>query len=125
MNHVLTARVYFPDQETAANAYAHLVALAEHAAAVAVQVGGQLDMSWVRVHACHADDGRPEYCETTLRWVGNEQEQGDDAVLWAPGQLVAVDDLREHDGTVYRALQAHTTQTGWEPTTTPALWAPT
>lgn len=47
----------------------------------------------------------------------------DDVEAWAPGQTIAVDDRRVHDGIVYIALQAHTTQTGWEPPAVPALWA--
>lgn len=42
---------------------------------------------------------------------------------WAPGQVVAVDDLRAYQGTTYRCVQAHTTQAGWEPPNVPALWA--
>lgn len=123
-NHVLTSRIYFPDAATAENAHAHLVALAQHGAAVAVQVGEQLDTSWARVHECHADDanGSTSLCRTTLSWVGNAQEPGEEAILWAPDQTVAVDDLREYEGVVYRCLQAHTTQAGWEPPSVPALW---
>lgn len=123
-DHVLTARIYFPDAATATNAYEHLRALALQGAAVAVQVGTQLDTSYVRVHDCYAaaDNGDTGRCETTARFVMNEQEQGSEAVLWAPDQTVTVDDLREHDAVVYRAVQAHTTQAGWAPDVTPSLW---
>lgn len=125
-NHVLTARIYFPDQATADNAHDHLVALAQHGAAVAVQIGEQLDTSWSRVHLCHSDEdnGSTARCRTSRQWVGNEQEPGENATLWAPDQTVSVDDLREHDGVVYRCLTAHTTQAGWEPPNVPALWQP-
>lgn len=45
------------------------------------------------------------------------------AQLWVAGEAVKVNDLREYLGLTYRAVQAHTTQAGWIPTTTPALWA--
>ncbi len=41
---------------------------------------------------------------------------------WAPGQTVAVGDLRSHQGTIVECVQAHTTQPDWEPDATPALW---
>ena len=44
------------------------------------------------------------------------------ATAWAAGQAVKVGDLRSYGGTVYRCLQAHTTQAGWEPPNVPALW---
>lgn len=34
----------------------------------------------------------------------------------------AAGDRRRHDGKVYKCLQAHTSQLGWEPHNTPALW---
>ena len=43
---------------------------------------------------------------------------------WAAGQAVKVGDLRSASGVTYRCLQAHTTQTGWEPSKVPALWTP-
>lgn len=42
---------------------------------------------------------------------------------WQPDQTVSPGDVVSHSGGLYRALQAHTTQTGWEPTATPALWS--
>jgi hypothetical protein len=41
---------------------------------------------------------------------------------WRTGQAVAVDDIRQHDGNLYRCVQAHTTQIDWVPDVTPALW---
>lgn len=42
---------------------------------------------------------------------------------WKAGEQVKVGDLRTEAGTTYRVLQAHTTQAGWAPSATPALWA--
>lgn len=47
---------------------------------------------------------------------------GEGPEAWAVGQSVAVDDERTDGGRLYRALQAHTTQAGWEPANVPALW---
>lgn len=41
---------------------------------------------------------------------------------WKAGQEVAKDARYQHGGTLYRCVQAHTTQEGWEPDKTPALW---
>lgn len=42
---------------------------------------------------------------------------------WDIGIDYAVNDIRKFDGQVYRCVQAHTSQDGWEPSQTPALWA--
>jgi chitin-binding protein len=44
------------------------------------------------------------------------------APAWTPGTTYAVGALVTHNGRVYRCVQAHTSQVGWEPATTPALW---
>jgi len=44
------------------------------------------------------------------------------AEQWQAGITVAVGDELEHDGILYRAVQGHTTQAGWEPPSAPALW---
>lgn len=41
---------------------------------------------------------------------------------WATGEAYDVNDLREHDGLLYRCVQAHTSQPDWTPDTTAALW---
>lgn len=45
---------------------------------------------------------------------------------WQPGVNVAVGSYRNYgngdDTKLYRCLQAHTTQAGWEPIAAPALW---
>lgn len=43
--------------------------------------------------------------------------------VWQPGVLYAAGDERMHDGKLYRCLQPHTSQAGWEPPNVPALWA--
>ena len=41
---------------------------------------------------------------------------------WEADTKYEVGDRRRHDGKVYKCLQAHTSQTGWEPSAVPALW---
>ena len=41
---------------------------------------------------------------------------------WETGTKYEVGDRRRHDGKVYKFLQAHTSQAGWEPSAVPALW---
>ena len=42
--------------------------------------------------------------------------------VWEPWIAVKVGDPYVHDGILYTAIQAHTTQAGWEPPAVPALW---
>ena len=41
---------------------------------------------------------------------------------WAAGQAYTAGYKVQHGGKLWRCLQAHTAQTGWEPENTPALW---
>lgn len=43
---------------------------------------------------------------------------------WTAGETVAVGAVRLFDGSLYRCVQAHTTQADWTPPTVPALWTP-
>lgn len=42
--------------------------------------------------------------------------------MWAIGRAYAVGDRVQHGGTLYKCVQAHTSQAGWTPDATPALW---
>ena len=42
---------------------------------------------------------------------------------WRPDIDVLVDEKRQHEGLLYKCLQAHRTQSDWLPNNTPALWA--
>ena len=44
---------------------------------------------------------------------------------WAPGAAYTPGQLRRRGTRLYRCLQAHTAQEGWEPENAAALWAPT
>ena len=41
---------------------------------------------------------------------------------WAPGLELVVDQRISYEGVLYRVVQAHTSQEGWEPDKTPALF---
>ena len=45
--------------------------------------------------------------------------------LWLTGTAYAVGDRRQYNGLLYRCVQAHTSQEGWEPPNVPALWVRT
>lgn len=42
---------------------------------------------------------------------------------WQIDNAYAVNDICRYEGQVYRCVQAHTSQTDWQPSQTPALWA--
>lgn len=41
---------------------------------------------------------------------------------WAAGSAYAVGDRVQYNGTLYKCIQAHTSQSDWMPSATPALW---
>lgn len=41
---------------------------------------------------------------------------------WETGKAYAVSDRVQHNGTLYKCIQAHTSQADWMPSATPALW---
>lgn len=42
--------------------------------------------------------------------------------VWAAGTAYVVDQRLRYGGKLYRCVQGHTSQEGWEPDKTPALW---
>lgn len=42
---------------------------------------------------------------------------------WQIDNAYTVNDICRYEGQVYRCVQAHTSQTDWQPSQTPALWA--
>lgn len=44
------------------------------------------------------------------------------ALAWIANEAVIVGSLRTYSTVQYKCIQAHTTQVGWEPNKTPALW---
>ena len=42
--------------------------------------------------------------------------------MWAIGRSYAAGDRVQYGGRLWRCVQAHTAQTGWEPENAPALW---
>lgn len=41
---------------------------------------------------------------------------------WETGKAYAVSDRVQYNGTLYKCIQAHTSQADWMPSATPALW---
>lgn len=41
---------------------------------------------------------------------------------WSVGKSYATGDRVQHEGTLYKCVQAHTSQADWTPPATPALW---
>ena len=41
---------------------------------------------------------------------------------WVVGKAYAVSDRAQYNGTLYKCIQAHTSQDDWTPDATPALW---
>ena len=62
----------------------------------------------------------PEGSSTSdaLFWSHNQEPTAE----WQSGVSYVVDDEVEYLGILYRCLQAHTSQPGWEPPNVPALW---
>lgn len=42
--------------------------------------------------------------------------------MWSTGTAYAVGDRVQYNGTLYKCIQAHTSQSDWMPSATPALW---
>ena len=45
--------------------------------------------------------------------------------LWEEGIVYSIGDRRQYNSLLYRCVQAHTSQAGWEPPAVPALWVRT
>ena len=43
--------------------------------------------------------------------------------MWEIGRAYATGDRVQHGGKLYKCVQAHTSQDGWEPENAPSLWA--
>ena len=67
-------------------------------------------------------DSPQDWQDVTAELAGQTPPPTPTAEPWAAGQTVKPGDLRQHDGLIYRCIQGHTTQTGWDPPATPALW---
>ena len=42
--------------------------------------------------------------------------------VWKPEEEIGALDVRRYNDILYESIQGHTTQLGWEPNVTPALW---
>ena len=57
-------------------------------------------------------------------WKQTTPPAADSAPAWEPGAAYAAGARATYQGTVYKCLQAHTSQADWTPPAVPALWAP-
>ena len=73
------------------------------------------------------DDPVQDAIETLLPILTDEQAEAVTSMYpeWAAGTDYAVGVRVQYDGKLYRCVQAHTSQEGWEPPVTPALWVRT
>ncbi len=73
---------------------------------------------------CRQGHNRTIYppADTPALWLVYRAGQG--VLAWLAGEQVYVGTRRTHAGQVYECLQAHVTQSDWQPDRTPALWRP-
>lgn len=82
--------------------------------------------------AVSAEDALPNVLGLLLRSAVADGKLTDEELLsvqpalegrvWQPSLSVQIGDVYSYAGFLWRCLQAHTTQTGWEPDKVPALW---
>lgn len=97
---------------------------------IAYQIGVTFAQAEQQVSALpffSCDDPYAEVLTEVADLLTDEQaEQVPDAFPeWAAGTDYKVGDRRRYDGKLYRCVQAHTSQDGWEPQNVPALWVRT
>ena len=65
--------------------------------------------------------------DVAVDYLNDDQAESVTALFeqWESGTAYAVGDRRQYDGLLYRCVQAHTSQDGWEPPNVPALWVRT
>ena len=68
-----------------------------------------------------------ESIERAIGYLDDEQAETvtDLFPLWQAGDEYIVGNRRQYDELLYRCVQAHTSQIGWEPPNVPALWVRT
>ena len=82
--------------------------------------------------AVSAEDALPNVLGLLLRSAVADGKLTDEELLsvqpalegrvWQSGLSVQIGDVYSYAGFLWRCIQAHTTQTGWEPDKVPALW---
>lgn len=85
------------------------------------------DVAWSLERYSEYVDESAELLNDVLDILTDEQaEQVPQAFReWEVGAAYKVGDRRRYDGKLYRCVQAHTSQEGWEPPNVPALWTRT
>ena len=75
----------------------------------------------IQAHTTQAD-WVPPNVPALFRVFRESTEPGGEPEPWQAGVAYGVGELVTHEGSTYGCLQAHTSQTGWEPPNVPALW---
>jgi len=65
---------------------------------------------------------RTEHAPADVPALFATHRPGQGALEWVENEPVTIGTIRVRDGTEYRCIQTHQTQTGWEPENAPALW---
>lgn len=120
---------------TADQMIAHADAFPPYAVGVRVEAGDILrlaDERLVKVVQGHTTqaDWVPGHSSTLALYTVVETQGGQPVdpdnppadLPWQAGVAYKVGDVREHNGQDYECIQAHTSQAGWEPSKTAALW---
>lgn len=65
--------------------------------------------------------------EVALEYLDDDEAESVTTLFepWESSTPYAVGDRRQYDGLLYRCVQSHTSQVGWEPPNVPALWVRT
>ena len=134
--HVVESVTHVADAHTAISV-ASVAAESTSGIAATTRLSVQLDDTIGFERAYAIVDASPEFAEYVdpaqtvldelLPLLTDEQaEQVPQAFpVWVAEKSYAVGDRVRDDGKLYRCVQAHTSQEGWEPHSTPALWVRT
>ena len=90
-----------------------------------VEVGDVRLWADALVECIQAHTTQPDWTPdvTPALWKVHRTDTGG-PIEWQPGLELTVEDQVTYDGVTYNVIQAHTTQEGWEPPNTPALFEP-
>lgn len=108
--------------------------LLRDAAAIAYKFPPLPSSGWLEANAIYQHDGQAVIVRQSHYHTEHDpadvpalflvhREDASQGVEWIAGEQVYVGTERTYEGSTYRCLQAHVTQSDWTPDATPALWA--
>ena len=91
-----------------------------------VEVGDVLRWDGTLVECIHAHTTQADWEPHLVPalWKIHRTDDGSGPIAWQPGISVVAGEQVTYDGVTYDVVQSHTTQTGWEPPSTPSLFTP-